>query len=58
LQKAGVMHDLQRLCVTCGHKAECADDIAAGTAARNFHGYCPNAYTLDTLFVEAGVKKM
>jgi Family of unknown function (DUF6455) len=58
LQEPGVLSDLQRLCVTCGHKAECADDIAAGTAAQNFHRYCPNAYTLETLFVETGGKKM
>jgi uncharacterized protein YjiS (DUF1127 family) len=58
LQETGVMRDLQRLCVTCGHKTECADEIAAGTAAQNFHRYCPNAYTLDTLFVETRVKQM
>ncbi|HEY2136557.1 MAG TPA: DUF6455 family protein [Xanthobacteraceae bacterium] len=58
LQEAGVMRDLQRLCVTCGHKTECAEHIADGTAAQNFYGYCPNAYTLDTIFVESVFKKV
>jgi len=58
LQEAGVMRDLQRLCVTCGHKAECADNLAAGTAVQNFHGYCPNAYTLDALFLETRLKQI
>lgn len=58
LKEAGVMRDLQRLCVTCGHKTECAQDIAAGTAAQNFYGYCPNAYTLDSIFVETVFKKL
>jgi uncharacterized protein (DUF2336 family) len=57
LKEAGVMRDLQRLCVTCSHKTECARDIAAGTAAQNFYGYCPNAYTLDTIFVATVFKK-
>jgi hypothetical protein len=49
-----VMRDLQRLCATCGHKQQCAHEIDVGTAAKNFHEFCPNAYTLDTLLKPAG----
>lgn len=45
-----VKRDLQRLCVTCGHKRRCEHELAAGTAAENFRGFCPNAFTLDALF--------
>jgi DNA-binding transcriptional LysR family regulator len=41
--------DLQRLCVACDHKQQCAHDLAAGTAGAHFREYCPNAYTLDLL---------
>jgi hypothetical protein len=42
--------DLQRLCITCGDKRRCEYEIAAGTAAKNKHEFCPNAETLDRLF--------
>jgi len=45
-----VMRDLERLCVSCAHKRQCAHDMAAGTAASHYQDYCPNAYTLDMLF--------
>jgi hypothetical protein len=45
-----VMRDLQRLCAACGNKRRCDHEFARGTAARNFHEFCPNAYTLDALF--------
>lgn len=45
-----VMRDLQRLCVTCGHKQQCAHELEVGTAAAHFHEFCPNSYTLDALF--------
>ena len=45
-----VMHDLQRLCVMCGHKQQCAHEFDVGTAAENYRKFCPNAYTLDALF--------
>ena len=44
------MHDLQRICISCGHKGECRHDLAAGTAASRFRDYCPNAMSLDALF--------
>jgi hypothetical protein len=46
----GTMRDLQRICVTCGHKGQCQHDLARGTAANHYHDYCPNALSLDTLF--------
>ena len=49
---AATMRDLQRLCISCGHKERCAHELASGTAAEHFHSFCPNAYTLDALFAE------
>jgi hypothetical protein len=46
------MRDLQRICITCGHKGQCHHDLAAGTAARHYRDYCPNAISLDALFHE------
>ncbi len=46
------MRDLQRLCISCGHKVRCAHELASGTAVENFRSFCPNAYTLDALFAE------
>ena len=44
-----VMRDLQRLCITCGAKRQCAHDLEVGVLAENFRDYCPNAYTLQAL---------
>ncbi len=44
-----VMRDLQRLCVSCGHKSRCQREVASGGAGAHFHEYCPNAFTLDAL---------
>ena len=44
-----VMRDLQRLCISCGHKRQCEHDLARGEAAGLFHDYCPNAFTIDAL---------
>ena len=46
------MRDLQRICVTCGHKGQCRHDLATGTAASHYRDYCPNAISLDALFHE------
>jgi hypothetical protein len=46
----GTMRELQRICVTCGHKGQCQHELARGTAARHYHDYCPNAISLDVLF--------
>jgi hypothetical protein len=45
-----VMRDLQRLCVSCTNKQQCAHELDVGTAAAHFHEFCPNSYTLDALF--------
>lgn len=47
-----VMHDLQRICVTCSHKKQCRHELARGTAAGNYIDYCPNAISIDALFSE------
>jgi hypothetical protein len=43
------MRDLQRLCMSCGHKRRCAYELAAGTATKHYQSFCPNAFTLDAL---------
>ena len=47
-----VMHDLQRLCVSCADKKRCRHELEQGTAAAHFREFCPNAFTLDALFEE------
>jgi len=49
-----VLRDLQRLCIACANKKQCAHELAQGTAAENFRNYCPNAFTLDALFAAKG----
>ena len=51
-ENPGTMRDLQRICITCGHKRQCRHDLARGTAASHYRDYCPNAISLDTLFYE------
>jgi hypothetical protein len=46
----GALRDLQRICTSCGHKARCKHELAAGTAANHYHSYCPNAVSIDELF--------
>lgn len=48
-REPGTMRDLQRLCVSCGHKQQCGHELDVGSADANFHDFCPNAYTLETL---------
>jgi len=43
------MRDLQRTCMLCVQKGRCRHELASFTAARNFHEFCPNAYTLDAV---------
>jgi hypothetical protein len=45
-----MVRDLQRLCITCGHKRRCEHELAAGTAAKNYRNFCPNAFSLDAMF--------
>ena len=42
--------DLQRICITCGHKNQCQHDLAAGTATSHYREYCPNAMSIDEIF--------
>jgi len=45
-----VMRDLQRLCTNCQDQKRCRNELEKGTAAKHFHEFCPNAFTLDALF--------
>ncbi|WP_369719996.1 hypothetical protein AB8Z38_22575 [Bradyrhizobium sp. LLZ17] len=44
-----LLRDMERVCALCQHKAQCDRDLADGTAAENYHGYCGNAATLESL---------
>ncbi|MEK9280469.1 MULTISPECIES: hypothetical protein [unclassified Bradyrhizobium] len=44
-----LLRDMERVCALCGHKAQCDRDLDSGTAAENYHGYCGNASTLESL---------
>ena len=44
-----VLRDMERVCSLCGHKRQCDRDLAAGTSAAHYEGYCPNAPTIDSL---------
>ena len=47
LEDPTVMRELQRLCLTCHHKPECAYHLAQGTAVEHYQDFCPNSYTLN-----------
>ncbi len=53
------MRDLQRICLTCGHKGQCRHDLAAGNVASHYQEYCPNTISLGALInpVEAKQSK-
>ena len=44
-----VLHDMERVCALCQHKRECDRDLAAGTSAEHYKGYCLNAPTIEQL---------
>jgi transcriptional regulator with XRE-family HTH domain len=44
-----VLRDMERVCSLCHEKAQCDRDLAAGTAAEHYEGYCLNAPTIDSL---------
>jgi hypothetical protein len=44
-----LLRDMERVCSLCSHKAQCDRDLADGTAAEKYHGYCGNASTLESL---------
>ncbi len=45
-----VLRDLQRLCISCANKTQCAHELDVGTAGEHFRDFCPNAFTLEALF--------
>jgi len=44
-----VLHDMERVCALCANKRECDRDLAAGTSAEHYQGYCLNAPTITEL---------
>ena len=44
-----VLRDMERVCALCHHKRECDRDLAAGTSAGHYEGYCLNAPTINAL---------
>ncbi|PJG50415.1 hypothetical protein CVM73_36555 [Bradyrhizobium forestalis] len=44
-----LLRDMERVCSLCNNKVQCDRDLADGTAAENYHGYCGNAATLESL---------
>jgi hypothetical protein len=44
-----VLRDMARVCALCSHKRECDRDLAAGSSAEHYEGYCLNASTIDSL---------
>jgi len=44
-----VLRDMERVCALCHHKRECDRDLAAGTSAGHYEGYCLNAPTIGAL---------
>ena len=41
-----LVHDMERVCSLCANKRECDRDLAAGTSAEHYQGYCPNTSTI------------
>jgi hypothetical protein len=48
-----VLRDMERVCALCHNKRECDRDLAAGTSAEHYEGYCLNAPTIDGLARQA-----
>jgi len=44
-----LLRDMERVCSLCSHKRQCDRDLAAGTSAEHYHGYCLNASTIEAL---------
>ena len=49
-----VLRDMERVCALCHSKGQCDRDLAAGTAAEHYEGYCLNAPTIELLNQGAG----
>jgi hypothetical protein len=44
-----LLRDMERVCALCSHKGQCDRELADGTAVENYHGFCANASTLESL---------
>ena len=44
-----VLRDMERVCALCHSKGQCDRDLAAGTSAEHYEGYCLNAPTIELL---------
>ncbi len=44
-----VLHDMERVCVSCKYKHQCGRDLAAGTSPEHYREYCQNASTIGGL---------
>ena len=44
-----VLRDMERVCAMCVSKRRCDRDLAAGTSAGHYEGYCLNAPTIESL---------
>jgi transcriptional regulator with XRE-family HTH domain len=44
-----VLRDMERVCALCHSKRQCDRDLAAGTSAEHYEGYCLNAPAVDVL---------
>ena len=44
-----LLRDMERVCSFCTHKRQCHQELAAGTAAKNYVEYCENADTIDMM---------
>ena len=49
-----IVRELKWLCITCSSKKRCSHELAKGTAAENFHEFCPNAVSLNELLDQKG----
>jgi hypothetical protein len=44
-----VLRDMERVCASCIRKAQCDEDLGAGTSDQHYEEYCLNAPTIDAL---------
>ena len=44
-----LLRDMERVCALCHSKGQCDRDLAAGTSAEHYEGYCLNAPTIELL---------
>jgi transcriptional regulator with XRE-family HTH domain len=49
-----VLRDMERVCALCHEKRQCDRDLAAGTSAEHYEGYCLNATTINALARQSG----